>query len=154
LLQAVTVWLIINTFVVFALTLILTKSKVLAGKREFVEQRYEASKVGDQQPGWIHRWWHALWYCPMCSGFWIAIPICFFYPAFGLFVDIMVVFGANWIVHCLENLLFFSGEVVEKTSDIDLEEYVKSYKDFNKHTNTTLSRLERNFKNFVDSSKQ
>jgi len=145
-------WLIINTFVVFALTLILTKSKVLAGKREFVEKRYEASKVGDQQPGWIHRWWYALWTCPMCSGFWVAIPVCFFYPAFGLFVDVMVVFGANWLVHCLENLLFFSGKVMEYADDIDVEEHLKAQKDFYSRTGSTLSKAERNFRDFVDKS--
>ncbi len=147
-------WLIINTFVVFALTLILTKSKVLAGKREFVEKRYEAAKVGDQRPGWVHKWWHALITCPMCSGFWIAIPICFFYPAFGLFIDVLVVFGANWIVHCLENLLFFSGEFAESLGELDLDEHIKSQKDFYKRTNSSLSRFERNFENFVDSSKK
>ena len=38
---------IMNAFVVFALTLLITKSKIFAGKREFVERRYEASKVGN-----------------------------------------------------------------------------------------------------------
>jgi len=143
-------WLIINTFVVFALTLILTKSKVLAGKREFVEQRYESSKVGDQQPGWIHRWFHAIWTCPMCSGFWIAIPICFFYPAFGLFVDVLVVFGANWIVHCLENLLFSSAKMAEYLDTIDFEEHIKTQKEFYNRTGATFSKIQRNFQDFVD----
>ena len=113
---------ILNIFVVFALTLILTKSKILAGKREFVEQRYDAAKVGNQRPGWVHKIWHAIMTCPMCSGFWVAIPICFFYPAYGLFVDVLVVFGANWLVHCFENLLFFSGKLAEDVSDIDIKE--------------------------------
>lgn len=52
---------LINALAVFALTLLVTKSKILAGKREFVEERYESSKVGEQQPGWIHRCWHAVW---------------------------------------------------------------------------------------------
>lgn len=147
-------WLIINTFVVFAITLIITKSKVLAGKREFVERRYEASKVGDQHPGWVHRWWHALITCPMCSGFWVAIPICFFYPAFGLFIDVMVVFGANWIVHCIENWLFFGGKFAEDASDLDLKEHFNSQKEFHRRTNISLSRIQRSFENFVDSTRR
>lgn len=132
---------VLNIFVVFALTLILTKSKVLAGKREFVEERYAAAKVGDQQPGWFHRWWHALWYCPMCSGFWIAIPVCFFYPAYGLFIDVLVVFGVNWLVHCLENLLFFSGKLAEDVDNVDFKEISQS----------KFARLiERNLRKFLD----
>lgn len=48
------------TLIVFAITLIATKSKVVGGKREFVEKRYEASKVGREKPGWVHTWWHAI----------------------------------------------------------------------------------------------
>lgn len=144
--------LIVNTFIVFALTLILTKSKVLAGKREFVEQRYDAAKVGDQQPGWVHKIWHAWWTCPMCSGFWVAIPVCFLYPAYGLFADIMVVFGANWLVHCLENLLFFSGKLAEDISDIDIEEHLKTRKNFyDKIGSTTFLRMvEKKLRNSLD----
>lgn len=145
---------ILNIFVVFALTLILTKSKVLAGKRDFVELRYDAAKVGGQQPGWLHRWWHANWTCPMCSGFWVAIPICFFYPAFGLFIDVMVVFGGNWLIHCVENLLFFSGKLAEDVSDLDFEEHLKNQKDFYNRAGSILSKAERNFQDFVDSSKR
>lgn len=121
---------ILNILTVFALTLILTKSKVLAGKREFVELRYEASKVGDQRPGWVHKWWHAIMTCPMCSGFWIAIPVCLIYPAYGLFIDVLVVFGVNWLIHCLENFLFFSGKLAENASDIDFEGCLKNQKKF------------------------
>ena len=132
---------ILNIFVVFALTLILTKSKVLAGKREFVEQRYDAAKVENQQPGWIHKVWHAIWTCSMCSGFWVAIPICFFYPAYGLFVDVLVVFGVNWLVHCLENLLFFSGKLAEDVSGIDVEEISQ---------NKFVRLIERILRKFLD----
>lgn len=145
---------ILNVFIVFALTLILTKAKVLAGKRDFVEQRYDAAKVGTQKPGWFHRFWHALWTCPMCSGFWVAIPVCFFCPAYGIFIDVMVVFGANWLVHCLENLLFFTGETIQGLSDIDLEDHFKHQKESYKRINTSLSRFERKFEDFVDSSKR
>jgi len=139
---------IINIFIVFALTLILTKSKVLAGKREFVEQRYEAAKVGDQQPGWFHRWWHALMTCPMCSGFWIAIPICLFYPYGCLFSDVMVVFGANWLVHCLENLLFFSGKLAEDLSDIDFEGHLNKKNKICDQIDKTglIKKIERNLR--------
>lgn len=132
---------VLNILVVFALTLILTKSKVLAGKREFVEERYDAAKVGDQHPHWFHRWWHAIWTCPMCSGFWAAIPICFFYPAYGLFIDVLVVFGVNWLVHCFENLLFFSGKLAEDVSDVDFEEISQS---------KFFRLIERNLRKFLD----
>lgn len=124
----------------------------MAGKREFVELRYEASKVGDQRPGWVHKWWHALMTCPMCSGFWVAIPICFFYPAYGIFVDVLVVFGANWLIHCFENLLFFSGKLMENTSDIDIEEHLNNKKEFyDRVGNATFTKLiERNLRNFLD----
>lgn len=111
---------IINSLVVFALTLIVVKSKVLAGKREFVKESYEATKVINQDPGWVHRWWHALWTCAMCSGFWFAIPIAFFWPAYSLFQDVLIIFGINWLLHCLENVLFFVGEVAKKIDDLDI----------------------------------
>lgn len=120
--------LIINSFVVFAITLIVTKSKVLAGKREFVELRYEAAKVDGQDPGWIHRWFHAIWNCSMCSGFWIAIPICYFYPSYDMFIDVMVVFGVNWLLHCLENLFFYTGETMEKLDKIPTGDIAKELK--------------------------
>jgi len=133
--------LIVNIFAVFALTLILTKSKVLAGKREFVEQRYDAAKVGDQHPHWLHTWFRAIWTCPMCSGFWVAIPVCFFYPAYGIFIDVMVVFGANWLVHCLENLLFFSGKIAEDVAHVDIEEISQ---------NKLVRLIERILRKFLD----
>lgn len=117
---------IINSLVVFALSLLLTKSKIFAGKREFVEQRYEAVKTTGDRPGWIHRIWHAWWTCPMCSGFWIAIPVCVIYPIEFIVVDVLVVFALNWLLHCIENVLFFSGEVAEQLSELpDNELYQK-----------------------------
>jgi hypothetical protein len=100
--------LIANSFVVFGITLVLTKSKILAGKREFVEKRYQASKV-DGHPSWIHLWWHAMWTCPMCSGFWIALLVALFLGP-CLIYGTMFAFGANWLLHCLENVLFGAGE--------------------------------------------
>ena len=132
---------ILNIFVVFAITLIITKSKIMAGKREFVEQRYDAAKVGNQRPGWVHKLWHAIITCPMCSGFWIAIPVCFFCPAYGLFIDVLVVLGVNWLVHCLENLLFFSGKLAEDVDSVDFEEISK---------NEFIRLIERNLRKFLD----
>ena len=107
----------------------------MAGKREFVEQRYEAAKVGNQRPGWVHTWWHALITCPMCSGFWVAIPVCFFLPVYGLFTDILVVFGGNWLVHCLENLLFFSAKLAEEASNSSIvEEHLKNQKEISRRS--------------------
>ncbi len=123
-------WLIINTFVVFALTLVMTKSRILAEKREFVESRYELAKLGVNSPDLIHRFWHALWTCPMCAGFWVAIIICWIYPAVGIFVDVLVVFGANWLLHCFENLLFFIGKLAEKADSIDVESHLKGKQKF------------------------
>lgn len=119
---------LINSLAVFALTLIVTKSKILAGKREFVEQRYDAAKVGDQQPGWIHRWWHAVWTCPMCSGFWFAIPVAILFPVYNLFLDILVIFALNWIIHCIENVLFFGGETFEGLSDVPFNEMADKHR--------------------------
>ena len=120
--------LIALSFAVFAITLVLTKAKVLAGKREFVEERYEAAKVGSLGPGWIHRWWHSWWTCPMCSGFWISIPVCLVFPVYGAFIDILAVFGSNWLLHCLESSLFFGGETFEKLSD-ELEDISSALQD-------------------------
>lgn len=137
--------LILNSFAVFALTLILTKSKVLAGKREFVEQRYEASKVNNQDPGWTHRWWHAMWTCPMCSGFWASLPICYFFPYKHIFIDVLVVFGANWLLHCLENMLFFTGEVVKQIDEN--ETFTKANETMNKVNQAKIPRdLEKTLK--------
>lgn len=106
--------LIINSFVVFSITLIITKARILSEKREFVELRYLAAYVGKQKPGWVHKIWHAIWNCPMCSGFWMALPVCLLYPTFGFFIDVLAVFGANWLLHCIENALFYSGQLLEK----------------------------------------
>lgn len=97
--------LIAASFVVFALTLTVTKSKIMAGKREFVTKRYESAKVGNMKPSFAHRVWHAIWTCPMCSGFWFSIPVCWFFPVYGLAFDVLIVYGINWLIHCIENYL-------------------------------------------------
>lgn len=103
---------IITSLVVFALTLLLAKSKIFACKREFVKKRYAASKVADK-PNFIHIWFHAMWTCPMCSGFWLALPICLFFCEANWIVSVLAVFGLNWLWHCLENVLFNLGEILE-----------------------------------------
>jgi hypothetical protein len=101
------------SLVVFAITLIITKSKILACKRKFVEERYKASFVNGGQPSWIHTWFHAMATCSMCSGFWIAIPVMLFFREFNYFFDILIVFGLNWLWHCLESALFNFGKFFE-----------------------------------------
>jgi hypothetical protein len=102
------------SLVVFAVTLIWTKSKIFGGKREFVQKRYDAAKVGGQKPGLLHEIWNALWTCPMCCGFWIALIVCWFYPVFDYFSDVLIVFGLNWLWHCLEDSLFYTGEKMKE----------------------------------------
>lgn len=104
--------LIASSLVVFAITLIWTKSRVLASKREFVKQQYEAAKLFEK-PHIIHTWWHALWTCPMCSGWWVAMIICLFFTEFNYIYDALIVFGLNWLWHCLESVLFFGGKFLE-----------------------------------------
>lgn len=110
---------IANSFVVFGITLILTKSKILAGKREFVDKRYQADKI-DGEPSWIHRWWHAMWHCPMCSGFWAAVLVNLFWGP-SLIYGTLFVFGFNWLLHCLENVLFGAGEMFESDEKENFE---------------------------------
>lgn len=143
--------LIIASFVVFAITLILTKSKVLAGKREFVELRYESAKVNDQEPGRIHRWWRAIWTCPMCCGFWVAIPVSILLPYKFIVADILVVFGVNWLLHCLENLLFFSGEVAKQLDESEWFEVPKNVRKANETrlAEKLLKNLDRKFRDGI-----
>ena len=108
---------IINLLIVFSLVLILTKSKITAGKREYVEQRYISAKVGDNKPSIIHRWWHALWSCSMCSGFWFSLLIAVLRPINSIFADTLVMFGLNWLLHCLESILFFASKWLETKSN-------------------------------------
>ena len=105
------------TLITFAITLIVTKSKIMGGKREFVEQRYEASKVGNHKPGMIHTWWHAMWTCPMCLGFWVALPLSILSTTCPWWAALFIVFGLNWLVHCLENFMFQVGYFLENSTD-------------------------------------
>lgn len=109
----------ICTLAVFAITLIVTKSKIMACKREFVEKRYEAAFVGDQRPGWLHIWWHAMWTCPMCLGFWIALVIAPWGHVAWYPIDALALFGGNWLLHCAEAIMFEAGKFFENMVDTE-----------------------------------
>lgn len=98
--------------IVFSITLVITKSRLLACKREYVEKRYQASKLND--PHWIvkftHKVWHACWTCPMCSGAWVSFVVCLIWGNHGYVADVAISFGLNWLLHLVENFLFVLGE--------------------------------------------
>jgi hypothetical protein len=53
----------------------------------------------------------------MCLGFWIALAVApwsavVFYP-----IDALALFGANWLMHCLEEFMFGAGKFFEKLLD-------------------------------------
>ena len=50
------------SLIVFAITLIWTKSNILGDKREFVTKRYESSKVAGGKPRFVHKIWHVWWF--------------------------------------------------------------------------------------------
>ena len=108
-----------GAFVVFAITLIVTKSKVFECKRQFVKDRYQASWTGSQRPHWLHTWWHAMWICPMCLGFWVSIAIAPWFHCFAYVFDVLILFSLNWLIHCLEDLMFQSGKFIENLLDSD-----------------------------------
>jgi len=100
---------IIKSLCVFSVTLILTKSVIMACKRDFVEKRFEAAKINGY-PNLLHQIWHAIWHCPMCSGFWVSLCFAANNTCFGLIYDVLSMFGANWLLHCLEEYLFNKRE--------------------------------------------
>ena len=97
--------LLAGSLVVFAITLTVNKSKVFGGKREFVQKRYEASKVGNQKPSFLHRVWHAWWTCSMCLGFWVSLVIAPSFRSYGYVFDVLIMYGVNWLIHCVEDYL-------------------------------------------------
>lgn len=103
-----------GSLVVFAITLIVTKAKVLECKRQFVKERYQASWVGDQKPGWLHWWWHAMWTCSMCLGAWVALVIAPWFYCFGYVFDVLIFFSANWLIHCVEDFMFQTATFSKK----------------------------------------
>lgn len=106
--------------IVFSFTLLITKAKIFACKRDFVKKRYEAYKKSTDKHwwlSWLHNWWHAMWNCPMCLGVYIAAVTCLFRTYESYFCDISIVIGANWLLHCLESSLFNIGSFFEKKLD-------------------------------------
>ena len=97
----------VPAMIVFSIVLLLTKAKIFSCQRKFVEERYQQSKLqhyGHVHP--IHRIWVALWTCPMCAGWYCALVVCYLLPVYNLLIDIGLVFGLNWLLHCLEDLIF------------------------------------------------
>ena len=117
LLQEINVGLLGGSLVVFAITLTVTKATILECKRQFVEDRYKASWIGDQSPGYVHWWWHAMWSCPMCLGFWVAAVVAPWFHCFGYIFDVLILFGLNWLIHCAEEFMFQIGNFLKKIVD-------------------------------------
>jgi hypothetical protein len=113
--------------IVFGITLLITKSRLFACKREYVDKRYKASKQNTGTPWWIrwiHRIWHAIWTCPMCSGAWWSLVVCAFWGAHGYIADVIISFAINWLIHCGESFLFWLAKYFEddeKKSDKSLD---------------------------------
>lgn len=97
--------LVAASLVVFAITLTVNKSKLFAGKREFVTKRFKSSFVDNMRPTFIHKIWNAWWSCPMCLGFWVSLIIAPSFTCFGYVFDVLIIYGLNWLIHCLENYL-------------------------------------------------
>lgn len=104
--------LIVNSVVVFAITLTITKSKIFACKREFIEKRYQQAKI-NKNLTFVHTWWRAVATCAMCSGFYFSILVSLYNPVCGLIIDTLFAYGMNWLLHCLESVLFNAGKKLE-----------------------------------------
>jgi len=104
-----------QAFIVFAITLILTKSKITSCKREYVQKTYEQTKITGK-PGWIHEIWHAVWTCPMCCGFYIAFLVSL--NSSHVIDNTLILFSINWLLHCLENTFFNIGKYFEKKLEL------------------------------------
>lgn len=113
--------LIAASLTVFAITFIITKASITASKREFVKQRYAAAKLFSR-PSWPHRFFNYFFTCPVCCGFWISLAVCYFLGHYGYCWDVLIVFGINWLWHCLESTLFWGGKFLEILSEVPKEE--------------------------------
>lgn len=104
---------ILQSLTVFAITLTVTKSSILNCKRQFVITRYEYSKQNGN-PCFFHTWWYKMNTCAMCLGFWISIPVILSCPIkYDIIIIIMnclSTFGINWLLHCVEEYLFYNSE--------------------------------------------
>ncbi len=115
------------SMIAFAITLIVTKSTILGSKREYVKKRYDASFVNGQKPGYIHWFWHAMWTCPMCLGFWVALPLAYFNDTgYQTWAATLIIFGINWLIHCAENVMFQSGHLMETLGSKEVINNVKN----------------------------
>ena len=108
------------SLVVFAITLIVNKSQILANKREFVKTYYESSTL-NEIPSFLHTFWYKMWTCSMCLGFWVSLGLCYHYREDWI-SSTLIVFGANWLIHCVENYLFQTGYRTEKLVNKELKE--------------------------------
>jgi hypothetical protein len=100
----------IYVLVVFAITLTLTKSDIFACKRKFIIDRYEYSKKNGR-PCFFHLWFYKMATCEMCSGFWISLFLSPFLSPCNFIVGTLAAYGANWLLHCVENCLYQWGEL-------------------------------------------
>jgi len=107
---------IVHTLVVFAITLTMTKSKIMACKRQFVEDRYNHVLKFGEQPCFLHEWWRALWTCSMCCGFWVALITAHWLSPCGIIAGTLAAYGLNWIMHCIENWLYWHAKAYEVSS--------------------------------------
>lgn len=100
-------YLILDSLVVFAITLIVVKSSVMAAKRDFVISRFKQS-----QKGVLHYWWYSMHTCCMCLGFWASIVVAWVDKQHYPFISGMfALFAINWLLHCVESALFNNKNV-------------------------------------------
>lgn len=99
---------LIYALVVFAITLTITKSDIMACKRKFVADRYEYSKKNGK-PCFFHLWWYKAWNCSMCAGFWWALVLSPFLSPCHFLAGTLAAYGGNWLLHCLEEYLYTSS---------------------------------------------
>lgn len=119
---------IYHALFVFAVTLIVNKSEITANKREFVRKRYQISVESGEAGPWtmfVHKWWHAMWVCPMCLGMWVALASSYWFAAYGMFLDTCIVFGLNWLIHCIEDALVSYSKSITFMLAEDTEENTK-----------------------------
>ena len=108
---------IIHSLVTFSIVLIITKSKILACKRKFVDERYKHVLEQKEKPCFLHKWHHAFWTCSMCCGFWIAAATSHWLSPLNILWGTLSATGINWLFHCLENYLFWAGKTYEMSEN-------------------------------------
>jgi len=99
------------SLVVLAITMTVTKSKLFACKREFVRKRYKAAKVDGAS--FVHYFWHAMWTCPLCFGFWVSLAVCFWFRdhlLFGYLPSVLAVYALNWVMNVIEDTVAKVGK--------------------------------------------